>query len=342
MKKKSTKPVPPAPPAPPAPVLLHRRAVELLILQGKNNASIHAQLRRDGLLDVFDADLGVIRSELHAPKNLNVASLRKKSTVDFLESLGLLDFFKNTPPAVEARQVLEDRRVREVVESAIIAGVPPHALVTVLRTQLHHEVSEEGLQLYSFTFFDSASLSRQDLRLLVERHVRALAARAAAPDDVAAVQRAVRSDARTVAVNLNQSTLAWPAVLLALGWRPPKADLNDVLTQIEGLAATRAGQALIRNGREDAARAERLMSVLQRAREVHAGVSRPEELLVKKMTSLRLKADESRIPNISEIAPSGNRTVDLVPLQNEGADAPVDDNMEEDDLEPGVVTTASQ
>jgi hypothetical protein len=202
-------------------------------------------------------------------------------------------------------------------------------------------VSEQGLELYNYVYFDGASVSRQDLKLLVERHVRNLATISAAPDDVAAVRRAVRADARTVAASLSQGTLAWSAVLLSLGWMPPRADLDNVLTQVETLAATRAGQALIRNTRDDATRAERFMNVLQRAREVHAGVSRPEELLVRQMSSVRLRTSDARVPHIDDVTCAGSRTIDVVPPLNHNDDEPVDDKLEEC-FGPGVGTTASQ
>jgi hypothetical protein len=189
--------------------------------------------------------------------------------------------------------------------------------------------------LFLSTFFDVGSMSRIELKLFVERHVKNIATRAAG-GDIDAARRAVRGDARILALTMAGGTLAWRAVLLQLGWQPPRVELEDVVGRLEQLSVTRIGQAMLRNFPNDSRQAERYANVLQKLREVHAGVARPEAELVRKLSVIRLRTSDQSIPHIDTLAGAEDRTVDVVPAQNNG-DEPADDDLEKD-IELGVGT----
>ena len=199
-----------APPSPPP--LLHLREVQRLLLLGYNDADISRSLINDGLADVDDAELDAVRASLQPPKVFRPLDPKHAPSADYLTSLGLLGMVRETVEAKEARAVLRSRRVRELVEVAAFFPAPPREVQYLVQRLCHHTVSLEGLRLFYSAYFDGTAVSHSELRVLVERHVKAILLRGVREEDLPAAKRAVRQDVR----------LARPHAPLepnGLGWR---------------------------------------------------------------------------------------------------------------------------
>jgi hypothetical protein len=302
---------PPISPAPPPP-LPHLREVQRLALLGYSDNDINRSLANDVLLAVTTDELGRVRAALHPPRAFRPLSAKHAASAAYLRELGLLDIVRQTPEANEAVALLHDARAREIVEAAAVVAVPAHAVVHVLAQLVRHAVSAAGLRLFYRMFFDITTISRTELRLVVARHVEALVVRGVREESLPAARRAVRQDARVVALAVSQSHVGWAGVLATLGWLPPPQDLARLVAQIEQLAGVRAAQAVFRDGRDDARRAEAYVHVLAQALELKQQVVDPNTALLKKLRAVSLRTAPERIPTIDEVAGT-NHTVDLNP-----------------------------
>jgi hypothetical protein len=300
--------------APSPPPLLGLREVQRLLLLGYDDADIHQSLVNDGLADVDDAELDAVRAALQPPKVFRPLDPKHAPSADYLTSLGLLEMVRETVEAKEARAVLRSRRVRELVEVAAFFPAPPREVQYLVQRLCHHAVSLEGLRLFYSAYFDGTSVSHSELRVLVERHVKAILLRGVREEDLPAAKRAVRQDVRLAALTLPSSLTGWAGVMALLGLEPRRQDLGVILSQLEQLTATRAVQAAHRNGRDDARRAEAYTRMLQQTQELKQQNTDPTTELLRGLRSVALRAEDRRLPSIAELAGGTmNFTADVSP-----------------------------
>ncbi len=99
---------------------LHWRWVRFLVLTGCSNAQIRASLTRDDLPCPGERELDQLRAEGPADSRGHA-----RWTDAQIVKLGLAHFAQKTPQAEEALGILRDHpRVRQMVETMVIAGVP--------------------------------------------------------------------------------------------------------------------------------------------------------------------------------------------------------------------------
>jgi len=175
-------------------------------------------------------------------------------------------------------------------------------------------VTPEAVTLFVDTFFAISSVSRAQLRLLLEERLRAAILAVDPKADAHDVRRLVASDARVMALSLPASPIAWSNVMMKLGWTPPRQELDKIINSLESLSAVRLGGALLRGGQNDDKRAEACVSVLRQVREIKEMVASPAELLNKQINKFRLTHDTQRIATVRELRSRGDDvTVDVSP-----------------------------
>jgi hypothetical protein len=279
-------------------------------------------------------DLARVREALKPPKNFRPTSTSHKPSVAFVERLGLTPCFRNTPEWQRARYILESSsRLRALVESGLIAGVPTKELVKVVRLTLHEDLSEDDVALFSSMFFDVESVSRSELRVHVATRVRSAVMRSVGANaDDGAVAHLVESDARCLAATLpSASKISWCSVLLALGYAPSRIDLPKVLDHVADLAAMRAGAMVLRGGVGDEEVAERYASVLMKLKQVRSTISVPDEELYKGLAKIALRTDGTSVVTASELLARGDGlAVNNLPLARTVFDAPDPDDTDGD------------
>jgi hypothetical protein len=287
------------------------RWVIVLVLNGNDNDAVRAALAGDDLPCPSVAELDTIRAACR-PKGFKLKSARGAAV---LEQLGITPFVpKTTPEAEEALGILRQPRARELVEAGLIAGVPAKAIVQTLQMYLQYEVSPEVIGLYASAFFDTNAVSRSQLRPLVQARVRIAVGRVSDPEDDVTVQRAIASDARTVAMSLPSSPLSWASILMAAGHAPGRHDLALVIGQIENVATLRVAESLLRGSPGDERRAESFASVLRTIREIRETVATPSQELGKKLMSFRIQHEVKAMPTVAQLREGGDEvTVDIGP-----------------------------
>jgi hypothetical protein len=204
--------------------------------------------------------------------------------------------------------------VRELVEAALIVGVPVRTIVQALSAFLKYEASVAAVALFHNTLFDTLALSRGQLRVAVHERIRLSAMRLATdPEDEAAARRAVAADARTVATSLPATPLAWASILLSLGFAPARHELVDVIAEMETLATLRANECLLRGESGDERRAEAFTNVLQKVHEIRQIVISPESQLSKQLMSFRLAHNQKPLTTVQELRDRGDEvSVDIL------------------------------
>lgn len=298
------------------PPMLHTRWLHYRLLMGDSNEALRAQLTADDLPAPADAILNAIRSAFDLPRVFNPTSRTHKASRAFILGSDCWPLFEQHDMREQALRILRAPRVREVVESGALLGVPHAAVVTTLATHLRlTDVTSGALQIYGSAFFETSRFTRAQLKIVVQQSVRQAVVRVAGgEEDGPPVRRALSSDPRMVAVSLPSSPVAWNAVLMAMGFAPGRFELAKIVDQLETVAATRAAQALLRGGRDDERRAEGFTRVLRGLREIHGGAVSPDDELKNKLMQFKMQNDTSPVVGINELRRRGEEvTTDLVP-----------------------------
>jgi hypothetical protein len=302
----------------PRPFGLCMRWVLVLLLQGLSNDVMRAALAGDDLPCPSDELLDAYRRE-YLPAKFKPRSTKGKA---LLARLGIEEFFTVAPEAEQAQALLRQPKARELLESALLVVVPFEAIVRTLSICLHTVVSRPTIKLYKRVFFDVDSVSRAALRVEVHTRVRiAVQAVVTDPADEPAARRAMRGDARSIAMTMPASPLAWAGVLLAMGFPPTRFELPRVVGQLESIAALRLSEALLRGGAADERRAGGYAAVLEKVSAIRQAVVPPDAALEKKLRVLRLRTSSEKTPTVSDLRAAGcDVTVDLGPPAGTAAD----------------------
>jgi hypothetical protein len=318
--KKRTAAPPPLPPLPSA--SLHHRWTLALVVQGQRNEAVRRQLERDDLPSPADSELDEMRAAYPLPKAFKPRDEKHTLSVAFLRKLGLEPLFSSDADAAQAVAILRRHRSREAVEAALIASVPTVVAAQLLKVHVRHDVAPKAIDAYRRFFFDTHSVNRSQLRVLVEARVRLAVQRAVAgDDDTAAARRAVAADARMQACALSSSPIALYSVLLALGYSPGRPEIAELLRQMESLSAIRAGQALLRGEADDERRAASYAAVLRTVEEIKEMVVMPDMEIQKKLRTLALRTNDTPLLTVDELRARGEGvTTDIAPLFERDAD----------------------
>jgi hypothetical protein len=294
------------------------RWILLLLVRGLPTDEIDEALKEDDLPSPGIERLDEIRSEC-VPRNFR---LKSPKNIAALEALGLLPFANNIVEAEKAMGLLRHARARELAEGALLLNVPPRAIVHALSAYLSYASSPGVVELFRSVFFDLPGTTRSQLKVLVQQRVRVAVMRAATnPDDQMAARRAIASDSRIVAASMPSSSLAWPVVLLAAGLSPGRRELAGMIDALQGLAATRASEAILRGGRGDERRAGGYITVMRDLHELRETCVTPEAELSKKLSAFQLRHSAEKVITIAQLREAGDGvTVDVQPLAVDAAE----------------------
>lgn len=312
----SAGPLHPSSPLPP--LGLCGQWVMTLLLRGKSNEATRSALTADDLPYPGDAALDGLRAEF-VPKRFNHKTTKGKAVA---QKVGVTAFFDGTPEAHQALGLLRYPRAREMTEAGLLTGVPVLAIAQTLKLYQQVVVPEPVIMFYKSAFFDTTRVTRAQLRVVVQERVRLSVMRMVNDvGDEAAARRAVRGDARTLAMNLASSPIAWSAVLLAMGFSPKAPELHKVVGQMENLATVRVSEALLRGGRDDEKRAMGYTSVLEKLSAIRQTITPPDSQLLAKLRAVRLRTSSEKTPTVDDLRSSGAEvSVDLGPPLGPRAD----------------------
>lgn len=298
------------------------RWVRYLVASGQSDAQIERALANDNLPPVSNGDLASLRAEMVAPKPFKPGDEGHQLSQTFLRTHGLSTLFLRAEERDSAVGILRSPRHREVVEAALIVGVPETALCRLLAERVGFQTTVEAVRCFAETLFDHTAVTRAELRVLMHDRIRQELGRIVT--DRAGLRRAISSDARAVAVAVAGSRFGWSVVALRFGWSS-SMKLSASVKELENLAIVRAGEALMRGRRDDERRALAFVSVLEKARAISDTLTEPTENLAH---SFAVTMDARRLPTIADLIEAGDEVGTLEvgpvvsPASGDGQDEP--------------------
>ena len=290
------------------------RYIKMLIVTFGSNDAVRDVMARKRIDDGDRHYVDRLRSEFALPKKFDPYDKTDEAGQQLLARHGLLPLVHRDAAMVEALQILEHERAREIVETLILAGGPPDAIAAAL-SRLRWKYTPAGIAQFVNAFWDIGLLSRTSLRaVLAERERRAVeAAREESPGSAEAVRRAWRRDPRVMVIEQPPSLTTFAGAALRLGVPLEKVDLRKALATVQTTAVLRAAENVHLEGSRPAQRAVALMNVAQAASELLAASTDPIGSLRDELATVRLKATATPLPMIGSLP--GGHSVGLEPAR---------------------------
>jgi hypothetical protein len=200
---------------PPAPRDLHGRWTLFKILEGKPNSQIRQELNERYLPCASDAELNARRRAHRRPAGFSLELPLNPVSQCFLLRRNLDRVAAGASDSERAISLLRGARVRELIESALLLGVPECAIVTATKALLETDIDSNEVHAYGDLFFRLELFTRAQVRILVEERVRCTLAGIGTP---AATEKALGCDGRMVALSLPATPSSWIKVLVTMGF----------------------------------------------------------------------------------------------------------------------------
>lgn len=300
------------------------RYIKALIVTLGTTAAVRDAMAR---LKIDDGDghyVDRLRAELALPKKFDAFDKADEAGQQVLARHGLLPIVHRDPATVEALQILEHERAREIVETLVLAGGPIEAIVSAL-ARLRWKFTPAGVAQFVAAFWDVGLLSRTNLRtVLAARERRAVeAAREESPGSVEAVRRAWRRDPRVLVLEQPPGLTTFAGAALRLGIPLEKVDLRKALATVQTTAVLRAAENTNLEGTRPAQRAAAYMTVAKAAGELLAGSTDPISSLRDQFAAIRLKSTPAPLPMIGQLP--GDHATGLEPARETRVDDEISD-----------------
>lgn len=257
------------------------------------------ELDRLGLIRPTRRELARTRRELAPPRGFD-PSRPNQAALMFLQKLGISGLFWPTPAVKEAFGICRNARLQEYVEVLLLNGASPSMVVEGVAARMQHQVSEDGVVLYSKLFFDIADMDSADVRQLMLRRLR----QHGGGDP--------SQDARCSAAAMPRSYCGALLSQLRSGALPRAIDHVRLLETARGVLAARVVEAAVRGSHRDAQSAGQFASALKTLHELLESSRDPHAGIVRAVGRVKLIASDQQMPFIDDVT-GGNHSTDLQP-----------------------------
>lgn len=292
----------------------------LVVVEKLTNEEIRATAALDALEAGGDEYLDSLRAAVLASP---ASRLKKKASLHtHYATLGISGLVERDEASLQAFSILRNPRCRELTEALLIAGAPSKTISATASRLSGLTLTEEGVRAYHDLFFSIRAFSRAELKIMLEGRVQREADRLAGDDAQArrGIVRALRGDARHVALQSPASPLAVTSVLIRAGVLPARLDLRGVIEVAQSTAAVRMVEALHRAGPEDDRRANAYASITRQASDLLDGMASPGTDLVDQFVRFQIAQDERPRVLLADLT-GGNHSSDphstVEPLAND-------------------------
>lgn len=303
-----------------------KRYLQFLLCQprGSSNEDVADICQREGIFFLGMWYLNRLRQDLNLPKVFRPNDIHHKPSRDWLFENRLERLFRPDKAVKEAKLILNQARLKEYVETMILAHAPSTKIVQAL-SRRGVRVSYKGIDAFRFYYWDVDSLSTTEMRALLQFENERLAQH---PDEEvraqgASIKRAFYTDPRKTAADLPFAPIAAAAAQLRLGVMPSTDSVAYALKVARMLAAIRAVEAAHNNGPNDSMRFSDYTAGVERLTNCLEHMTNADQELAEELSAIALKNDTARVPTIHELS-AGNHTVDM-------SEVPKDDDLFEGD-----------
>lgn len=147
----------------------HYRFSLYVDLLGLNEREAHRMHERLQLVPPGPAELSRMRFEtVDRPKNLDP---RTATSRDWLSRHDILDLFFDSPEVAGAFRVLKNPAIRRPVELLLLAGNDPSTTAAKCQESRPPPLMDSDVRLFRKLFWNTNSLSYEDLNVFLERHI---------------------------------------------------------------------------------------------------------------------------------------------------------------------------
>lgn len=208
--------------------------------------------------------------------------------------------------------LLERPRLREYVETALIAMARESDVAKALRDIFRFQCNGRTIEHYKMLFFDVDNLTTVELQalLMMQGYNLANHPQPHVASQQEAYKRAAYNDPRLVAARMPRGPFTATVAQIALGFMPPKMDVTKAMEQIQKMMLMQMASASMSS---DIKAAEKLTMGVQafvRIDEYLEKKGSSEERLREQMRAIQIKTEQEEVPLLSELS-GGEHTLDV-------------------------------
>lgn len=305
-----------------------------------SNEQIKETLFELGLDDLGDFYVDRLRKRLKPPTPFYPEEKSHPRSYRFVVTegieaacLGLLEFRT-------ALRILERPRLKEFVETMLIAGADCAVIADALVRQRNFRADTRSVEMFKHYFWNVDLLDSLGVRAVLQ--FRATQAAVHPSEDIKrqfdVFKNAFYNDPRRIAAELPNSPMAAMMAQMRLGLLPARVNLPKLLERTRETAAMKAYEYLNSNGVRDSQRARECADVVRAMTEVLDVVVKPDENLRDELEHIALRVDNTPVVTIHELS-DGHHTIDVQPLpkgkEDNGPGQPIEQHVD-GDVEAGA------
>ena len=264
--------------------------------------------------------LNKLRAQLKPPTPFHPFDRNHAPSRKFLMVSGLFWIFCPDKHGKNAFAILEQPRVKEFVESMIIAHATHIAIAARLRKSYHYDCTAADIDRYGAFFWNVNLLDSTELRALLALRADQLEVHTEA--EIRFQSKAVRSasykDPRRSAAELPFSPVSALITQTKMGVMPSNLDVLHITQMVQWWATTRALEEILVNGKGASTRAADYGSVARNFNEILKDVNHPEAALRDELATIAMRTDDAALPTIHQLS-QGQHTVEVVVMENTNA-----------------------
>lgn len=288
--------------------------IKYLIVEGKDNPEIQETLFEMGLDDLGEYYIDRLRKRLNPPKVFHPTDKLHFKSQRFLMQEGIQDLFFPDSDTNTAHRILDQPRVKEFVESMLIAFAPSEAIAYSLTRHRGFSASPRSVNLFKLYFWNVDLVDSVQMRALLK--LRPSMAAAHPSTDIQrqaqALQQASWNDPRRAVAEMPFSPLSSIMAQMRMGMLPAEMNLPRILDRSREMAAMTGYEALCTNGVKDHMKARDLADVVRTYTEVLEVVVKPDENMREQLSAIAMRTDEKPVPFVHTLS-KGKHTVDMQP-----------------------------
>lgn len=280
-----------------------------------SEAEIREKLFEHGLDDLGAYYIERLRKKLTPPKPFYPTDKLHFRSQRFLIKEGIQDLFFPDEDTATAFRILEYPRIKEFVESMVIAYAPSEAIAYSLTRHRKFRASARAVEIFKQYFWNVDLIDSVGMRALLK--MRPGAAAAHESTDIQRQAEALKSaswnDPRRSVAEMPFSPLSTVMAQMRMGLMPAEMNLSKVLMRAREMSAMSMYEALCTNGMKDHEKAKDLAAIVHSITEVLEIVVKPDENMREELSQIAMRTDEKSVPYVHELS-AGKHTVDMQPM----------------------------
>lgn len=288
--------------------------------KGYTNEDIIAMCDETGISTLGNWYLNKLRRDLKLPTPFKPHDHTHKASFRWVCQRRLLKLFQNDRAANQAYAILRQARVKEFVETMILAHAPYDGIAAMLQRR-GFKTSVAGISAYKFYFWDVDLLSSGDLRALL--HFETTRTLTNPDPEIRAQSESIKksfyNDPKRAAAELPFTPAAAMIAQMRLGSMPSVIDVARILDGARSVAAMRAFEAAYLNGPNDSMKFSDYTAGVERITKSLRDLVNPDDELREQLAAISLKTDTAQLPTLATLT-AGKHTVDFLPAKvNDGS-----------------------